>query len=77
MPDTPGVVSQARLLTPAEEESGHHPMHNSYLHNQQISFVLHYTCFPHPFNSSSLVARGKTGIFTGTTCAVYIGEVAQ
>ena len=31
------IVSQARLLTHAEEESGHHPIHNLYLHCQQIS----------------------------------------
>ena len=30
------VVSQARLLTPVEEESGHNPMCNSCLHTQQI-----------------------------------------
>ena len=30
------VVLQARLLTPAKEESGHHPIHNSYLHTKQI-----------------------------------------
>ena len=27
---------KSRLLTPAEEESGHHTIHNSYLHRQQI-----------------------------------------
>ena len=34
------IVSQARLLTPTEEESGQHPVHNLHMHNQQISANL-------------------------------------
>ena len=41
-------VSQARFLNPAKEESGHHPIHNSYLHCQQISVDELNTCATKP-----------------------------